>query len=93
MKYTKDHVGCWIDGANGETHAIYTLIQLVSWLENPDHVNIISELEECLEDDEYIDECINNAVDVLQENTDDGLSWIWYNGGDLCLVKDEDGCW
>lgn len=83
MKYTKKDIGCWIDGAYGEKHS---RIKLATMMEELGNMELARELlKEPSEDWEEM----NDATYTLEENTEEGLMWIW-EAGDLILTDEGD---
>jgi hypothetical protein len=85
--------GLHIDGANGERHAVSRMLDLLQVVVKVKRIgnlansarNLIAEQEDAGVDDELIGEWLNDATEVLQHTTADGLVWRW-EAGDLALV-------
>jgi len=100
MTYTKEDIGCYIDGAFGMDHAMVKLaILLIDFMplsvnntrqfpseELAETYEILLSGDESKLSDDYSE--LNDATDILQEHTEDGLVWIW-DAGDLILTADE----
>ena len=88
-RYTKKDVGCWIDSAYGIDHACKKLACMIgesAWTLSLNEVSLINRLENCLLSDDHCE--LDEATDLLQNITEDGLQWTW-DGGNLILT-DED---
>lgn len=89
-------VGCYIDGAGGEGHAVRRMLDLLKEVVAYYRIgnmgdaarNLIAEYEEGI-DDEFVGEWLDDATEVLQEATAEGLVWDW-QVGDLCLVEESE---
>lgn len=98
MKYTKEHVGCWIDGATGLDDAHSKLARMIEanfseltrggeteGYHPQDVSDCIKSLKDgCREDDLW---SADFALRMLQMLTDPGLVWVWEEG-DLLLISD-----
>lgn len=80
--YTHEDVGCWIDGAFGEKHAV-DKIQLML----PDTL-LGWEGWDYEEEPEFSLDYLADATDALYQHTEDGLIWIW-EAGDLILTTED----
>jgi hypothetical protein len=90
--YTKEEIGCWIDGTFGLDHAMRKLAEIAEapiWLSDADsrEIEAIAVLATGdptkLSDDHHE---FDLATDYLAQHTDDDLSWLW-EGGDLILTQ------
>ena len=79
-RYTLADRGCWADGAFGHEHLRAVLSGMVADLGNAD---LASELEGWPSDDMSEED---EALALLQEYTDEGLSWA-FQDGDLILYS------
>lgn len=92
MVYTKDDVGCWIDGAFGEEHAAAKLLRMLSD-SGQEHIQEdwedLTDPTSCFSRAEAVDEFCRIATAVLQDQTEAGLVWIW-EAGDLILTTEDE---
>lgn len=82
--FTKVHIGCYADGANGDGHRRAKLAELVGTLPcgpEPNH-GLITELYGEPPDD-YDDE--DTAIGILNDQTEEGIVWQMVDG-DLLLI-------
>ena len=80
MKYTKEDIGCYCDGAFGDQH----LREILSlWF--PDKENDLMNDDDPETQSEAIDDCL----DLLQDQTEDGLVWV-LELGDLLLIENDE---
>jgi len=88
-QFTAVSVGCWIDGAFGEDHAVAVLVGMLARIEdtNAHAAQLLTEVPES--GDEFISDWQDAATDALQESTAEGLTWDW-NAGDLCLCLESE---
>jgi hypothetical protein len=86
MLFTRSDVGCWVDGAFGEDHRRDKLSVLLESIGTPNALNLATELLEPAPDD-YSDE--DDALELLQENTEEGLIWMMEAGNILLIVADD----
>jgi hypothetical protein len=86
------NTGCFIDGAYGEEHAVQVmagLLQRVMRATGDEEANeLLVEYDDDLDPEDF-GEWLDDATDVLQNNTADGLVWEW-EAGDLCLMDEDD---
>jgi len=91
MTYTKEDVGCYIDGAFGMDHACDVLANLVGAVlteaSSREKIVLGLRLDHKRLSDDHSE--LDDATDILQEHTEDGLVWIW-DAGDLILTTDEE---
>lgn len=93
--FTTQDTGCHIDGAFGEGHALRKMAALLRTLPPDPAVSaLLAEYARTLGDDtEWLDggaqEWLDDATNVLQANTEDGLIWTWY-AGDLILTTESE---
>jgi hypothetical protein len=86
--FNDEDCGCWIDGAFGQEHACHKLAGMVYELDAHElSQSLIAASED--RDLDIIDDLISDATDLLQENTDPELSWVW-EAGDLLLCHEAD---
>lgn len=76
--FTHDDIGCHADGAFGHQHLRHVLASLVDQIGHPIRSLYLPEWPDDLEDE-------IEAIDLLNENTEDGLAWSFLDGG-LVLV-------
>jgi hypothetical protein len=95
--FNRNDVGCWIDGAHGEQHANQVLANTVRHLPNVgdwaiDDFHDFIEVIENAHAKDYLDDslpdCIDYAIELMQNNTADGLIWLW-ESGDLILTTED----
>ena len=82
--YTKNDIGCYIDGCYGLKHQRLKLIEI---MEDIKEKTLAQELNS-YKDDVCYDEILNDCIIKLQENTKEGLIWAW-DGGDLILTLED----
>ena len=93
--YTESDLGCHIDGAYGTDHARRKLIDMLEYClcayspnENPRPQ--IEQIQNYLEQEPSDDMSeFDEATEILQDHTADGLVWIW-DSGDLILTTDDE---
>lgn len=80
--------GCWIDGTYGTGHRRRKLAVMLFDCSDVNGRN--ARIVEALGNDPS-DDCSEEleAIEILQENTEDGLVWDLDNG-DLCLVEESE---
>ena len=95
VAYTKKDKGCYIDGAFGLEHRRQKLWELLEGLlccgyikdrdEKKEVLDLLDELKKEPSDDfgEELD-----AIEILQEHTEEGL--IWYQDGDFFLLEEKE---
>jgi len=86
LRYTLKNIGCWIDGAYGETHMMHKFMSMMMDGECKDIKGLAKEYKEWRENPEtweHMPEWIDDAIAKLQEVTDEGL--VWHFDGDLLL--------
>jgi hypothetical protein len=85
--FTGEDVGCYADGCNGQAHIRTTLADYIEQImpEGSD-----PELLNSLRSDDYPDDFSDeeDAIDILQSVTADGLCWVM-ESGDLLLVAED----
>lgn len=97
MPFGADHTGTWIDGAFGDDHArekmkgmLEAMIDLEG-IEKPlmsiSANRLYAELDDA--DNEFVDETLNEATELLQGSTREGYVWSW-EAGDLVLFPPDD---
>lgn len=96
--FTEMHLGCWIDGALGEDHAVRKMHDILVFDVDPapddEHMNdIIAELSEWDPDNscmvEHTADLLYDATELLQSVTAPDLVWVW-DAGDLILMSTVD---
>ena len=93
--YNKSDLGCHIDGAYGTDHARRKLIDMLEYClcaysPNEKPRPQIEKIQTYLEQEPSDDMSeFDEATEILQDHTTDGLVWIW-DGGDLILTTDEE---
>jgi len=88
MKFTEKHRGCYADGGFGQEH-IRTMLDTVLLSATGDEAlnpEIHKSLKGLMPDDAW-DEI--EALEILQDNTEEGLVWVM-DSGDLLLIKEDD---
>jgi hypothetical protein len=91
--FTKADVGCWIDGAFGPKHRREKLVcmleDIADCLDASEWADIqaLTEELESTPSDDYGEE--EDAIEILQDYTEEGLVWI-QDGGDLILTTEEE---
>lgn len=85
-RWTKEDAGCYVDGTFGEDHLRDVLAGLLRVTGGADE--LASSLHSPDPEDDSGDDIID-ALEHLQEHTEDGLSWILDNG-DLFLLQDDE---
>lgn len=80
--FTRKDLGCWVDGAYGMEHAGQKLASMLS----DEHHALCNELLH--PEGEFYSEALDDATAILQEDTEEGLVWIW-EAGDLILTEEE----
>lgn len=87
--FTKEDIGCYIDGAYGFDHARQRLAELLTCVPQSSRVRqIIAELES-EENIDYVYEAIEEALDVLSQYTSEEVVWMM-EAGDLTLMEVEE---
>ena len=86
--FSQSDIGCYADGALGQSHIREKLIDLLSSIEfdgdtEAHSLRVIDDLRQDPSDD-FGEE--NEAIDLIQEATEDGLAWII--DGDLLLMSE-----
>lgn len=84
--WTKADVGCYVDGANGESHAVERVYDLLEAC-GEEGAKLRDDMNGDGDDGYSIDEWLDDATDVLQEHTEDGFYWYW-EAGDLFLCDE-----
>ncbi len=91
--FTKEDVGCFADCANGEEHRRQRIAELLTVVTKnvkpmePLRKIQISQVYASLQDeplDDYSDE--NDAIDILNDYTEEGYTWEMVDG-DLLLIN------
>jgi len=83
FQFNQSDIGCYADGANGQQWRRNTLTDLISCLDGCTK-ELLAELASEPSDD-YSEE--NDAIDILNDNTADGLYWTMLDG-DLILTNE-----
>jgi len=78
-EFTAADVGCYVDGANGDQHLRNVLADMIC-----DHDLLLARTLRASSCAEEVDDCICEALDILQTMTADDLVWD-LSAGDLCL--------
>ena len=81
MIYTKDHIGCYSDGTFGDT---YLRTNLANMMRQHQQGHIARDIENSIP--EIQDEGIKDALNYLNEISDEDVEWV-LDSGDLLLVK------
>ena len=80
LHFTKEDIGCYVDGCYGDKHLREVLASFCPKLGH----ELLNE-----NDPETMNEAVYDAIDYLQDHTDDGLIWD-LSLGDLCLIEESD---
>ena len=83
MIYTQDHIGCYSDGTLGDRHL---RVQLANIMRQHQQSHVAQDVESSIP--EIQDDGIRDALNYLNEVSDDDVEWV-LDGGDLLLVKAE----
>ena len=81
MIYTRDHIDCYSDGTLGDT---YLRVNLANMMRRHQQSHIAQDIESSTP--EVQDEGIRDALNYLNEVSDDDVEWI-LDSGDLLLIK------
>lgn len=97
--FRESNQGQWIDGALGQAHARERMRNILGQIldraePSGEQVRsiklLLGELDDPADDDEdFTDEVLDNATDMLGEFTEDGYVWDW-DAGDLVLLHEEE---
>ena len=80
--FTRDDIGCWIDGAYGIDHAADKLAAMLLDCGETAAAQMLA-----VRDEDFISDEIDDATELLDQYTAEGLSWYW-TAGDLILTDD-----
>lgn len=87
------NTGVFVDGAYGEDHAVEVVAGLLKRVlrvtDDKEAEKLLDEYENEELEEEFYGEWLDDATDVLNENTAPGLVWEW-EAGDLILLDEED---
>jgi hypothetical protein len=75
--FTEKDLGCWIDAAYGEKHA---MLRLKSMVESCPNVPANGKPSSWT---------FYEAAEIFQDNTEEGLIWVW-EAGDLILADESE---
>lgn len=82
MKFTKNDIGCYADGAHGSRHIRQKLIDLLKHCIHPATEEVIEALKKQPSDDMWEE---LEAMEYLDDICDEDVTFVMYNG-DLMLV-------
>jgi len=84
MIYTRDHIDCYSDGTLGDTHL---RVNLANMMRQHQQSHIAQDVESSIP--EIQDDGIRDALNYLNEVSDDDVEWI-LDSGDLLLINAEE---
>ncbi len=90
--FNSDDKGLYVDGALGVDHALRKLSAMIEIWDpalSEELMDEVSSEQKEIYYPETVDELTDDATDVLQDHTDEGLVWIW-EAGDLILTTEEE---